>query len=361
MSQTDKPRVIVVGAGGVGVIAALSLYTHGTADVSLVVRSDFDHVSADGYHIDSCDYGLLQGWKPHHLFRTVEDAAKSGTFFDYVVITTKNIPDGPEHSRVENIARPLVLSNNSIDPARTSNILLIQNGIDIEKPLLKEFPQDKYNYSLLSGIEFLGSTKVGKGRISHIGSEKLFVGAFQQEDQRARKAAEEYVAMYHNEGKNHCEVDPRVRHSRWNKLLYNAAINTTTALIGLDVPRALEFGAGAAEGHSSTEFDIIKPAMREVIAIAASEGIVLDPASIDFFTDISRNLMFTPSMCVDSQKGQLMELEVILGNPIRVAKEHNVPTPILSMLYNLLILLQGKLKEANGLLQFDEEACRVVR
>ncbi|CAB4252207.1 similar to Saccharomyces cerevisiae YDL144C Putative protein of unknown function [Maudiozyma barnettii] len=356
MASEYVPNVIVVGAGGVGVICALSLCTKGKTDVSLVVRSDFNHVQEKGYQIDSCNYGKLDSWRPHHIFKTTEDAASDGKFFDYILIATKNIPDGPVHSRVENIVKPLLLNNHSIDVTRQSNILLVQNGIDIEKSILEIFDQKEYNYTILSGIEIVGSTKIATGTIHQIGTEKIFVGAFQPDDNRAKEAAKQFVDMYVNEGQNAGEFDPRVRHSRWNKLLYNAAINTTTALIGLDVPRALQFGVDG----KSTEFEIFRPAMNEIIKIAASEGIILDEAYIDIFTNISRNLLFKPSMCVDREKGQLMELEVILGNPIGIAKKNGVETPVLSNLYFLLVMLQGKLKEANGLINFDEETCRIV-
>ena len=52
-------------------------------------------------------------------------------------------------------------------------------------------------------------------------------------------------------------------------------------------------------------------------------------------------------MCVDVRKGQLMELEIILGNPMRIAKENNVATPILSTIYPLLKLVQFRLKKEN--------------
>ncbi|KAG0671068.1 hypothetical protein C6P45_001355 [Maudiozyma exigua] len=350
------PNVVVVGAGGVGVICALSLTTKNLSDVSLVVRSDYDHVQEKGYQINSCDYGKLDSWRPHHIFRTAEDAANSDKFYDYIIITTKNIPDGPIGSKVENIVKPLLLHNHNLDFARQSNILLIQNGIDIENSILETFDQTEYNYTILSGIEIVGSTKIARGTIHQIGHEKITVGAFQPDDSNAKLAAKKFIGLYYNEGKNDAEYDERVRHSRWNKLLYNAAINTTTALIGLDVPRALQFGVDG----KSTEFEIFKPAMREIIGIAASEGIVLDESFIDFFTNISRNLMFKPSMCVDREKGQLMELEVILGNPLRIAKKHGVETPVLSGLYFLLVMLQGKLKEANGLIKFDEKTCKIV-
>ena len=230
------------------------------------------------------------------------------------------------------------------------SILLIQNGIDIEKEIWAEFPSEEYKYTVLSGIQLIGSTKIGAGHISQIGKDHLSCGAFDPQDTAAVHAANEFVRMYNNEGHNFVEFDPRVRYSRWKKLLYNAAINTSTALVGLDVPRCLEFGVD----KKSTESELFHPAMREIIAIAASEGIIIEEEFITMFTEITRKKVFKPSMCVDREKGQLMELEVILGNPIRIAKENGVPTPTLSMLYNLLVLVQAKLKEQKGLLKFDE-------
>lgn len=353
-NQEVKPKVLVIGAGGVGVIAAVSLFHCQKSTVSLVVRSDYDHVKDHGYTISSVDYGELNNWKPHHLYRDVEHSLESGDFYDYVVVTTKNIPDGPVASRVPEILRPIMTKQSSF--GRKWNVLLIQNGIDIECDLLDEFDKVKYNYNILSGIQIIGSTKIGTGIINQQGHENLSVGSFDANDTDTIEAAKNFVSMYYNEGINDIQYDDRVRYSRWKKLLYNAAINTSTALVGLDVPRALEF----APGKMATELEIFKPAMKEVITIAAAEGIILEEQFIETFTNITRNIMFKPSMCVDVQKHQLMELEVILGNPIRLARKYNVETPVLTLLYNLLTLVQCKLKEEKGLLKFDETTCRLV-
>ncbi|KOH00229.1 uncharacterized protein DI49_0930 [Saccharomyces eubayanus] len=352
-------RVLVIGAGGVGVITAVSLWFKGESDVSLVVRSDYDKVSEQGYTIESCDYGQLEGWRPHHIYRTVEDAAAdaSDKGYDYVVVTTKNIIDGPADSRVPNIIRPVLERNKSLHGAQlTTHILLVQNGIDIEKDILAEFPRDEFQYTVLSGIQLIGSTKIGTGHISQVSQDYLSCGAFDPQDAVAVQAANDFVRMYSNKGHNFVEFEPRVRYSRWKKLVYNAAINTSTALVGLDVPRCLEFGVD----KKSTATEVFQPAMREIIAIAASEGIVIEEKFVTMFTEITRNKVFKPSMCVDRDKGQLMELEVILGNPIRIAKRNGVPTPTLSVLYNLLVLVQARLKELKGLLKFDEKTARLV-
>lgn len=66
------------------------------------------------------------------------------------------------------------------------------------------------------------------------------------------------------------------------------------------------------------------------------------------------DFFYSPSMCVDVRKGQLMELEIILGNPMRIAKENNVPTPILSTIYPLLKLVQFRLKEEKKMFEIDK-------
>lgn len=354
--SSQLPRIILIGAGGVGVVAALSLCYKGLSNVSLAIRSDYEVVEKEGYKIKSCDYGELESWKPHHIYRTVEEASQSEQFFDYIVVTTKNIPDGPEQSRVPQVIKPLVKSNHKLSEGRESNVLLIQNGIDIEKEVWKEFDKEQYHLNVLSGIQLIGSTKIAPGVINHVGRDHLLVGAFESGNEHAANAAKTFVELYHNEGRNYAEFDSSVRFSRWRKLLYNAAINTTTALVNLDVPRCLAFGLDG----KSTEENVFRPAMHEIVTIAGTEGIQLDESLVKIFVEITRHIMFKPSMCVDHEKGQLMELEAILGNPLKIARNNGVQTPVLSMLYYLLVLVQGRLREKNGLLKFDESKAALV-
>lgn len=73
------------------------------------------------------------------------------------------------------------------------------------------------------------------------------------------------------------------------------------------------------------------------------------PEGIEKFMIVSdKGVHFEPSMLVDVKKGQPMEIEVILGNPLRIAKKLGVETPVLSMLYRLLHGVQFKLLEQRG-------------
>lgn len=60
-----KARVLVVGSGGVGTLAAYALETGGKATVTAVFRSNYDAVVKNGITIDSIQHGHdIKGWKP---------------------------------------------------------------------------------------------------------------------------------------------------------------------------------------------------------------------------------------------------------------------------------------------------------
>lgn len=60
----EKKTVLIVGGGAVGAIAALNLEVGGLAEVTLVLRSNYDAVSKDGFDIKSCDHGHVRNWRP---------------------------------------------------------------------------------------------------------------------------------------------------------------------------------------------------------------------------------------------------------------------------------------------------------
>ena len=58
------PRVLIIGSGGVGTMAAFALEKGGKAAVTSVLRSNFDAVEEDGFTIHSVDHGDIEGWEP---------------------------------------------------------------------------------------------------------------------------------------------------------------------------------------------------------------------------------------------------------------------------------------------------------
>ena len=59
-----RAKVLIVGGGGVGTVAALNLEAGGLAHVSIVLRSNYQQVSSYGYNVESEDHGSIANWKP---------------------------------------------------------------------------------------------------------------------------------------------------------------------------------------------------------------------------------------------------------------------------------------------------------
>ncbi|ODV95732.1 hypothetical protein PACTADRAFT_2046 [Pachysolen tannophilus NRRL Y-2460] len=332
-AKEKREKILIIGTGGVGMIAALCLELNNNCDITCVVRSDYTKATKEGYKIESANYGVFENWKPTNIVKSVEDAVQFGPF-EFIVVCTKNIPDGPTpvNTFLEPVVTPII-----------STIVLVQNGIDIEKECIASFPQNIF----LSGVTLIGSTNMNC-HVVQSGFDNLSVGCFynnsnfttEEHDAEAKK----FISLYSNE-KNNVSYDANVRLTRWKKLVYNSSINTCTAIVGLDFTRA---------SMANAKESIMRPAIKEIYKVAKSDGYEIPPEIEDVMLNISDGLFYSPSMLVDVKKNRLMELETILGNPIRIAKKNNVDVPILNTLYNLLYMIQFKLKEHNGLIKVDE-------
>lgn len=59
-----KSRVLVVGTGGIGTMSAYALETGGLAEVTAVMRSNYNAAVKDGIDLDSVQWGQVKGWRP---------------------------------------------------------------------------------------------------------------------------------------------------------------------------------------------------------------------------------------------------------------------------------------------------------
>lgn len=305
----------------------------GKSNLSIVVRRDYEKVKDTGYNIDSIDYGTIEGWKPQNIYPSVEAAATPKVVYDYVIITTKNLPD---IVKVEDLVEPV------ITPGVTA-VVLMQNGFDLGRPFFAKYPENV----IISGVSHIGSHN-SNGAIHQTQKDKSFVSYFEsptlsKEVQEAK--TKEFISIYSNE-KNECNYFENAKWYRYRKLVYNATLNTVCALTGVDTGR-LEFSGGLES--------ISIPAMREVIAVAKADGVELPEDVINAVVHSDDGDWFEPSMRVDVKKGNPIELEVILGNLLKVAKELDVETPILTVVYNLLKVVQYRLKEGQGMFTLPEE------
>ncbi|KAK1672490.1 ketopantoate reductase PanE/ApbA C terminal-domain-containing protein [Colletotrichum godetiae] len=335
----DKARVLLVGCGGIGTIAALNLEAGGLARVTAVLRSNFDIVNRNGFTIHSCEHGDKEGWRPTEVatssvVNTVPASANSGSdcSFDYVVCCTKNVPDaGPS---LPDIIAPAVTPGQTV-------IVLIQNGINIERPFLRRFKKN----IVLSGVSRIDAHEHSPGVIEQKQPDLLHIGPFfnaYREWPEHEEAAKSFVRIYSAGGKTTCLYKEDVGLDRWSKLVYNASFNPICALTRVNASQ-LQTSSGSMDS-------LVIPAMKEVIKVAAAMGHDIPPIAITQamqMNPIDENIK--PSMQVDFDKGNMIEHENILGEVCRVAYQRGVATPILEVLYQLCCARQFSVKRDHGL------------
>jgi len=328
-----KSNVLLIGTGGVGTIVAYGIDYAGKSNLSVVVRRDYSKVVEQGWEINSIDYGEVKNWKPQNIYPNVEAAKQAGSVYDYVIVTTKNLPD---ITKIEDLTEPVVT------PEKTT-IVLMQNGFDIGRPFIQKYPKNV----CISGVSHIGSHN-HNGVIKQTQNDKTFISYFENPNlSKAHQEAvvKDFISIYSND-KNTCTYFPDAKWYRYRKLVYNASLNTVSALTGVDTGR-LDLSGGLEA--------VSIPAMREVIAIAKADGVELPDDVINTVVHSDDGDWFEPSMRVDVKKRNPIELEVILGNLLVVADELKTPAPTLKLLYELLKVVQFKLKEDQGLFSLPEK------
>lgn len=299
-----KARILLVGCGGIGCIAALNLEFGGRAEVTAVLRSSYQIVKERGFTINSVDHGQIRGFRPteskllrisHHpstdldtVLPSIPDVSKSGISpFDYVVCATKNIP--VISTPVADIIRP------AVTPGYTT-ILLLQNGLNIQVPVQEAFPDNV----ILSGISMCGSSEPKSGTIEHNLHDELRIGPFEDFGNAAERA-KDLVARFNAGGRCTCHYDDNVTFSRWKKLLYNAVYNPVGALTRLDTGD-MQLCPGLVD-------ELIRPGMKEIQAAAAAYGHELTDEMIEA-TIVTEPIdaHVSPSMLIDVRKVSVLSL-----------------------------------------------------
>ena len=120
---------------------------------------------------------------------------------------------------------------------------------------------------------------------------------------RAAAATQTFITAYNpnaNTGNSIIDVqfDTDVPATRWRKLIYNASFNSVSAILRMDITRMRVYE------HVIDE--LVKPAMREVIAVARTLGVRLDGDEEGIIEQAVRcdppEAFFRPSMCQDVEK-----------------------------------------------------------
>ncbi|KAG8987978.1 hypothetical protein FRB90_003044, partial [Tulasnella sp. 427] len=367
-----------VGAGAVGCFYGSRLHNPDKGVlVSLICRSNYKAIaSANGVTMKTRSFGDYF-FSPEYVFPSIEAAASPSrehlnkasetnalpefSSWDYLVVTTKALPDVSDDS---GHISPLV----KVSQPGSQSIVLIQNGVGVEEPYRKRYGD---GVAILSAVTVVSAEQIESGVIKQNRWTRVSIGPYTDgaghgEDGRpatldGMKKTMEFIQLLKDGGiKDAEEHDERdLQAVRWHKIAINAAMNPS-AVLSNGAPNATMVKEPELREH-------LRGCMLEVFKAAeAVLGIQPFPppktdklklATADaILTSTERNEGGRPSMLGDWERGVAMELEVILGNPIRAARAKGVEMPHLQSMYALLKMAQTRRDDERQRVKKDKDA-----
>ncbi len=289
------PTVLVIGAGAIGGFYGAFLAEAG-AEVSVVCRSDYETVKENGF--------MIQSPLGNRVFKPKKVMKAPAGQYDYVLVTTKTTVD----------STPLLKS--VLTPSTA--IVLLQNGIFIEEPVRQAFP----NHEIISGVAFVGLTRIAPGVIQHGGFGRLAFGLATEKARRLSK-------LFESAGIKSMATD-QIQEVRWKKLVWNAAFSPISVTRG---------GLSTQQILERPELrQLVRDVMAEVCALAKADGCPLPGDVIDKnISDTETMGHYKTSMLMDFAAHRPMEIEAILGNAVRFAHSQHIPISHLETLYASLV------------------------
>lgn len=236
--MSQQPHVLIIGAGAIGSFYGAILKRAGCT-VSAVVRSEYDAIRDGGFQFES-PLGDIS-WRPDHLYR---DGDQADSKPDYVILATKVLPNSDRAALI----RPWLGEN--------TGIVLIQNGLDIERELADAFPDNP----IISCLAFIAVSRVAPGQIKHNAYGRLVMGRFPEGiDEHCSRLRDLFV-----EGGIDIKLTEQVVGERWLKCVWNTPFNPLSVLAnGADTYTILDTPGGE---------QLIRDLMAEVMAVAEADG-----------------------------------------------------------------------------------------
>ncbi|KAI0795526.1 ketopantoate reductase PanE/ApbA-domain-containing protein [Abortiporus biennis] len=379
MSETKD--VLLVGFGAIGAVVGFVLQRIGKARVTVVARSNYEALKVDGLTFRSTRYEEHVGWKPHRLCSSIKDAADQP--YHYVIVTAKAVP---EVQRTPELLAPL-LAPSYAEKYPQPVYCLLQNGLNVEVDLynaLKALSPSE-EPKIISSAVYIASRLSAPNAAEHSDvGDRLGIGMYRPIHNVLTNSPEEeatltqFASLFGSNVKIDIAADiQRVKFIKniWNSVFGPIATLSRYTLNTIFRPAGdtrLEHG-GVAQSSLLSNIPYSYPPIRdytlpfvyETLSEVIHLGNVRFPPDADGKPALDPNLAkqtleFTagifslptsserPSILVDCETGRPMEVEVIVGEVVRMGRALNVPMPRMETFYSLLLVVQMQLLHAKG-------------
>ena len=305
MPALESSKIAVVGAGAVGCYYGGLLARIGY-DVHFLMRSDLSEVKAHGLTIKTQGESLRL--QPVQAAATAEEIGPC----DLVIIALKTTAN----PALENIL-PHLLGPETV-------LLTLQNGLANEEFLAERWGEER----VMGGLCFVCLNRTAPGVIEHFDHGSLSLGEFRRPPGERLHAIAE---AFRRAGIDAQLVENLVT-ERWRKLLWNIPFN------------GLSIAAGGATVADVLADDSLRSLARDLMSETLDAARALGQDIPDSFADyqIERSWSmgaYRPSSLIDWELGRPVEVEAILGEPLRQGIAAGVRMDRLETLYRLLVYL----------------------
>ncbi len=307
-------RYAVIGSGAVGGFYGIRLAQAG-AHVQFLFRHDADDVRTHGLDLTSPQGDV-------HLDRVDVSADWDGLRpCDVLVVAVKATAN-------EDVVRLLrEHADHLLGP--DAAVLLIQNGIGAEPAYAA------CGRPVLAGLAFLCAQRTGPHSVAHLDFGALTIAAHDPAE-RPAGVTPTMAAIGHDLGRAGIEVhlDDDLVRARWRKLMWNVPFNPLSVILDATTDELM--------GDPSA-VDLIRRLMQEVAAASAAEGRPLpDSLPDDLLAATARMAPYATSMKVDADAGRRLEVDAMLGEPLRRAARVGVAMPSVAVLHAQLAFLDRR-------------------
>jgi len=299
------PSIGIIGAGATGGYLAARLAA-ANLEVTLLARgSTLAAVQAGGIRVEELDGATISA-RPNHTVAHGDPVDP----VDIVIVCVKSY-DTDEAAR---LAAPLL--------SDSGYILCTQNGIDNETILEKRFGQGR----VVPGVLYIGVERTEPNVIRCSVPPRLVVGAMAGE---SRHVGDELHALFSHAGID-CTIDEEILASKWQKFLFNCALNPLTSLTRLRLGQILERPAGR---------NLFEQVLDEALAVAKAHGAPIRMDAREQVMATAERMNISSSMAEDLKAGRPIELDAFSGLVGKLGAQTGVPTPATQVLYQLLAVL----------------------
>ena len=306
----------IVGTGALGGFYGARLQQAGL-EVNFLLRSDYDRVKKHGLIIESPEGDFTL---PH--VRAYHDAHKMPQC-DVVIVALKTT----QNHLLPKILPPLLKDNGVV--------LILQNGLDTEPEVAKIVGAER----VVSGLCFLCSYKVGPGHICHLDYGTITLGEY-AEDYKPIGVTNRLQLIAGDFKRAHIPIkmSEDLLLSRWKKLVWNIPYNALSVVLDARTDQLMA---------NPDTLVLVEEIMAEVIAGAKScDRIIRDGFIPQMLEDTLKMKPYRTSMKIDYDESRPLEVEAILGNPIRMAQQAGVKLPQIEVLYRMLKFVDVHRQEA---------------